>query len=394
MKNTHSIFVLLLSCLSSTISFSQDTLITNIAKNNHLQFSKTENSFKGPGWDLILKQIKNTDFVLIGEDHFTNEIPYFFNAITSDVKFDNFFCEVDQYSAKIIKSKIEKLSKNHLDNFISNFGNTFSFFSQKSEFDLLSKLVESKTEIFGIDQISIVADRLICSELKISTKNKEAKKIYEEIESNSKTYFDDFLLNQKNPFYIFTDDFEKKTQELLKLKISKKEIEIVEAMRLSSRIYKNSYHHLRVQYMKNQLMNNYDYLGNKKNLFKFGAYHLPKGESILEIFDIGNLVNNIADSKFKTSLHILIIDKSGTLGSPFKDFPEQKVDIQGDFIKSFKPFFEVVNGTDWSCFDMIPFRNALNEDKIKITDNDLKRVIKGYDLVIIIPVVTASKFNK
>jgi hypothetical protein len=58
-----------------------------------------------------LKQthIQKSDFVFIGEDHFTNEIPLFTSAIATKVEFDNFFIETDPYSAKIIESKIKTL---------------------------------------------------------------------------------------------------------------------------------------------------------------------------------------------------------------------------------------------------------------------------------------------
>ncbi|HRH59443.1 MAG TPA: hypothetical protein PL045_02685, partial [Chitinophagaceae bacterium] len=166
----------------------------------------------------------------------------------------------------------------------------------------------------------------------------------------------------------------------------------IERMRLSAKIYQEQNHHLRIQLMKNQLMQLYPEWNDKKNLFKYGASHLAKGESLLKIYDIGNLVNNIADSKFKSSLHIMIVGKSGAQGSPFKDFPEQKIDDNNDDIKPLKPLLGIVQGNDWYCFDMAALRDAMEQNKIAVNDITLKRMIEGYDLVIVIPAVTASKF--
>ena len=47
--------------------------------------------------------------VLLGETHFTNEIPYFTNVIINEVKFDNYFLEVDPYSVDLIETKIKSL---------------------------------------------------------------------------------------------------------------------------------------------------------------------------------------------------------------------------------------------------------------------------------------------
>ncbi|MEO6639159.1 MAG: hypothetical protein ABIN25_12855 [Ginsengibacter sp.] len=114
--------------------------------------------------------------MLIGEDHFTNEIPAFFKTVTAEVKFDNFFCEIDPYSAKIIRDKIAILPEEKLDKYIASYGTTFSFFALDPEFQLMKQLVKSITNVFGLDQILLVADRLICSELKQLTHNAQARK--------------------------------------------------------------------------------------------------------------------------------------------------------------------------------------------------------------------------
>lgn len=387
-----------LSLIISVNNFciAQDSLIAALAKKNVALFAKAENNFSGAGWEKIIKQAKKTDNVLIGEVHFTNEIPAFVSALAANIKFDNFFGEIDPYSAKILESKIKNLPPQDLEKYRKEYGNTFSFFSLEPEFQLLQQLVKSNTNFFGTDQIVSVADRLICSELQKTTKSAEAKKIYKIIEDSSEIYFDKFLSGTSNPlgfpFYFLTNEFEKNLQQLSALKLSEQEFSIIERMRLSAKIYKEQNHHLRIQLMKNQLMQLYPEWNDKKNLFKYGANHLAKGESLLKIYDIGNVVNNIADSKFKSSLHIMIVGKSGAQGSPFKDFPEQKIDDNNDDIKPLKPLLGIVQGNDWYCFDMATLRDAMEQNKIAVNDITLKRIIEGYDLVIVIPAVTASKF--
>ncbi|MEO5943499.1 MAG: hypothetical protein ABIP30_03620, partial [Ferruginibacter sp.] len=203
MKQSKPLYLLLLSVLFYFNSHSQDTLITQIAKNNFILLSPAQKSFTGAGWDTLIQQIKRSDFVLIGEDHFTNEIPAFFKAITAKVKFDNFFTEIDPYSAKIIQDKITTLPEDKLAQYVARYGNTFSFFALDPEFQLMKQLVKAKTNIYGLDQILLVADRLVCSELKKETKNAQARKIYDTIENNSKIYFDNFLKDPNKPFYFF-----------------------------------------------------------------------------------------------------------------------------------------------------------------------------------------------
>lgn len=138
-------------------------------------------------------------------------------------------------------------------------------------------------------------------------------------------------------------------------------------------------------------MEEYSDWAGKRNLFKYGANHLAKGESLMEIYDIGALVSNINDSKYKNSLHIMILGTSGTQASPFQGYPEEKINENSNLLKTLKPITSVIDGTKWHCFDMLPLRKALNEGKISISDIQLNRIIKGYDLLVVIPKVTASK---
>lgn len=393
MKKNQLFLCIILVSLQSLFTVAQDSLITKVAQNNHTLFAVENNTFKGVGWETIVKKAQESNFVLIGEDHFLNELPFFCNAITSKIKFDNFFCETDPYSATILQSKIKTLTDEQLTNYIAEYGNTFSFFALASEFDLFKKMVKSGATIYGTDQIIMNADRLVCSELKIKTKNKEAKLIYQKIEENSKTYFLNFLKDQSNPMYMLTDDYDKNLTKLSQLKLSEYENEIIGKLKLTTKIYKEQNHHLRIQLMKNQMMENYNDWKNKKSIFKFGANHVPKGESFLKIYDIGNLVDNIADSNYSSSLHLLVVGKSGTQGSPFKGFPESIVDEKSDNLNALKPFFNcVVDPNKWYCFDMVPLRKKIEAGEITTTDSQLLRIIKGYDFVIIIPKVTASKF--
>jgi hypothetical protein len=394
MKSIGLLTAIIFLCIASQYASAQDSLVTEIAKKNSATFSVEKNAFKGSAWDTLVRQIQKSDFVLIGEDHFTNEIPFFYSAVSSAVKFDNFFCEIDPYSAKLIESAIKNLSEVQLKTYVREFGDVFSFYALEPEFQLLKQMVQLKTSIFGVDQILIVADRLICNELKLKTKSENAKKIYEHIEQNSKIHFAEFLKNQNKPFYLLTGDFEKQIAELLSFKLSPEENEKIKALKLTAKIYKEQNHHLRVQLLKSNLMKIYAQWENKKSLFKFGANHLAKGESLLKIYDIGNLINNVADSKFKKSLHILIIGKSGTQASPFMGFPEQIVDENGDNLKCLKPLFNTITTDQWYCFDMHPLEAAIDNGKIVIKDIQLLRIIKGYDYVVIIPRVSASKFPK
>jgi hypothetical protein len=392
--NHSKLFLPFILLLFTTPLFAQDSLITSLSKKNLTTFTKANGTFSGSGWENILKKMEACNDVLIGEDHFTNEIPYFTSAIASKVNFDNFFCEIDPFAANILQQKIKALSPNALQDYVNTYGNTFSFYSYTAELDLFKQFNKSNTKVFGTDQILIVGDRMICSELQKTTKNLIAKKIYQSIAENSKLYFDRFLKDPSKTFYLLSDDFSKKMDTLSGLKLSTEEMKIVDMLKLTTRIYKSRSHELRIQLMKHQLMEVYGNWQGKRNLFKYGANHVTKGESLLEIYDIGNLVSNLNDAKYKKSFHIMIVGISGTQASPFEGFPSEEIDPNSNMLKKLTPITKTVEGEAWHCYDLLPLQKELNAGRLIVKDITLQRIIKGYDLLVIIPKVSAAQFAK
>lgn len=368
--------ILLLTLFITNFNYAQNLLLDSLVQKNGFPFEIDKNtSFQGKGWDVLLNEIKQSNSVLLGETHFTNEIPYFTNAIINEVKFDNYFIEVDPYAVDIIEKKVKSLSPEQLDLFVKKYSTNFSFLEYEPEFDLFKNLVRQKTKIYGAEQISVFADQMIISNLKETSKNKKVIEIYDQMLQNSKQIASKEGLEK---YYLLSEDCLQKIDLLLKLKLSDKERKQIEALKLSREIYTKRNHPLRIQLLKNILLTQLSDWNNKKNLFKFGAVHLPRGETILtktDIYDIGSLISNIEEANFRKSLHIMIVGRG---------------EDENDNI-SFKSFLSVSNDKQWYCFNLRPLKKSNLQNKLKVDDVYLSRVIKGYDYLIYIPKVTKSK---
>ncbi|MDQ5928806.1 MAG: hypothetical protein QG594_584, partial [Bacteroidota bacterium] len=236
-------------------------------------------------------------------------------------------------------------------------------------------LVKRNTKVYGVEQISVFADQMIISNLKETSKNKKAIEIYDQMLHNSKLSASKEGLEK---YYLLSEDCLQKIDLLLQLKLSDKERKQIEALKLSREIYTKRNHPLRIQLMKSILVNQMPDWKNKKNLFKFGAVHVPKGETILtktDIYDIGNLISNIEEANYRKSLHIMLVGKG-----------EDKDDNS-----SFKSFINLLKDDQWYCFDLRPLKKSILQNKLKVDDIYLSRIIKGYDYLIYIPKVTKSK---
>ena len=370
------------------------TSLSSIMELYTTEFSYANNEFEGEGWKEILAQIKKHNNVLIGEDHFYNEIPLFISKVHDEVKFDNLFCEIDPYMASTLEDKIRGLSEAELNKFTASFGPAFSFYALEPEFNMLQKMVLDDTKLIGTDQISIRSEGLLASELKQRTKNDMARAIYADIEKQSPVYFNAFMKGEGMPYFL-SEELTAYLDTLKNMDLDTYELGLINDLILSQEIYTNQDHHLRIQLMKSNVMKHYEQMLGAKNLYKYGATHLPKGESLLEIQDIGSLVNNLADGQFESSLHIMIIGHRGVQGVPFEGMEPQVLDPESEDMASFKAFFESIDdNSKWQLFDNKKILEQVRKHGLHIEDKTLDRIIKGYDYLIIIPEVSPAAFLK
>lgn len=365
--------LLILTLFIANFGYAQTTLMDSLIQKNYSTFKKNNNNtFEGKGWTTLLDEIGKNNSVLLGEVHFTSEVPYFTNAIINNIKFDNYILEIDPYTINTISTKIKSLSPAELDKFRNESGSALSFLQGEAEFDLFKNIVKQNIKIFGAEQISLFSDRLLFSELSKQSKNTKAKEIYKQLIANSAA----FDTKKNNTFYLFSDDCLAKMNALSALNLSANEKEQVEALKLSRELYLNRIHRLRIQYMKHLVLEKLPEWKDKKNLFKFGANHMPKGESLMEVFDIGNLVSNIEEANYRKSLHIMLIGKEEN--ETFADLAE------------YKSFLTVVKDDSWYAYDLRPLKQAISKKKLKVEDLELERIIKGYDYLVFIPSITKT----
>lgn len=389
--------IIKLLLFSSITVAGQDPLLLKLINSSKHTFLPFKNTFKGKGWTVIDSAVSASNQVLIGEDHFLNEIPFFVSAIAQDKAFKNFIIEIDPFSAGILSKKITSLSDVDFDNFNRQWQSTFSFYALKPEMELLKQMVKSGVSVGGIEQIILMADRLICNSLKQITKTKEAIDLYNQIDVKSAEHLEEYIKDQSKPFFMLTPSFDSTLNRLLKLPISTEERQQMQDLKLSKRIYSEGNHWLRLQLMKNIFYRHYyPSITTQKTLYKFGSNHMTKGEGILGGYDIGNIVHNISDSRYERSLHIMIVGKEGWQGSPFKNKPATKLYESSGGLKAYgelkglKVFFDLT-AKEWTCFDLTKMHRLLRKGELKVDDIFLKRILQGYDYLVVIPEVTAAK---
>lgn len=389
----HLFYTLILLALQYN-GYCQDSLFTKIAKENSKSFQVSNDQFSGEGWEFIINEVKKSQHLLLGEDHFTNEIPTFIKAIGLESRFKNFFIEVDPYTTQIISESFSEMNAEERSRFNEEYSKYFSFYALQPEYELLEYFMNSGLNLLGSDQILMYGEQLLFPTLREMNPDPEVKSLYDSILKRSEIQLELFFKDPSNPMYFLTPDFKEDLTTLKAMDISKEEQEIIENIEQSIEIYLKRSHSIRVNLIIRQLMDQYEVWKDSRTLFKYGANHLMRGESLLTVYDIGNVIANITEAYGEQSLHLMVVGQSGSLGSPFEGFPAQKIDKEKGFYLSYlKPFYPLTEGLDWVVFDLRPLRKLLNRNKLKIENQLLIRAIKGYDLLVIIPEVTPAGFE-
>jgi hypothetical protein len=128
----------------------------------------------------------------------------------------------------------------------------------------------------------------------------------------------------------------------------------------------------------------------QKVLVKFGDWHLYKGFNPLHQRDLGNYIAEVADAQGTTSLHICVLGAKGThrvFGGYDRPTNLEKFVMDEDHdYRWLKPAIESQLLNAWTVYDL----RKLRFTELGAVDPDMERMVYGYDLLVIVPELTPA----
>lgn len=396
-----SLFALaiLISWSASTISIAQDSvLVSTIAQ--HTYDLRLENGrLAGSGAPIIREAIKNSQFLLVGEQHGIREVSTFTNALFVEARPEgfNYLCiETDPYMA----AKIEALAKENVESlhaFIADYPMSIPFYETRDEFELVRQAVHGNTApspvVWGVDQVLMSAPRYLFATLAQQAPNEKAQQLALDYLSRAKAGFEqtmktgDFskmIMNALN-----ADDYKKLHEAFDNHSASKKILDDIEKSQqiyglwAKGQQYQNN--RTRSLLMKKQFMDYYNAAANNGALprvvFKFGSTHMYRGVSYYDQLDLGNTMSELAEMNGHHSVHFHVSGLQGMEQGPFgPPQPFDNTNALNPFIK--KAIESRASDTDsWIVIDMRLLRSTLTHTQLQ----SLKDVVFGFDFWIYVP---------
>jgi hypothetical protein len=391
----------------STFLRAQDSLIiATISENIHtVQFNGGQ--LTGPGVKILQQVVDDNQFVMIGEMHGIREVGDFSEALFNmgkKVGFKYFSVETDPWVA----DKLEDLARQPMDSlaaFEQSIPFTIPFYANSSDFSFLQSVVDGGDDqvkrLWGLDQTFVAATRFLLHEIMDLATSARGKSLAQYHYNKAVPAFME-AMSQQNPQNVYLhqlteEDFAELTAAFT-AENNSKALDIIHGLKTSQHIYHlwqtGKYHQnnrVRSLWMKEIFMSYYnEALARDKDLpkvmFKFGSNHAVRGLTPVHIYDLGNMISELAESSGQQSCHIMFTAIKGQsfnmLAGP------QNFDNTNNYdSRIMQALGDKINGRDWLVIDLRPLRNT----RMKNESEAFKSTVFGFDFWIISPEATPLK---
>lgn len=356
----------------------------------------------GPGAATLLKAVEQSRLIGIGEDHVTVEIPQFVAALCSveRAELTGLVLEVGPRALSVVRPYLNRSDRAaRMAAFNSRYPSGIAFLDNADDNAMAARCLadEPKLKLIGIDQeflgsAGLLLDLILAEKLKPAALAKVLALRGAERAANRKALktgdpADALLLSAKQ------EDLDA-VAAALKSGGSKKAQTIFSELQESRRIYLekgNASNQDRALLLKANLRAQLPGFG--KVLIKMGDWHIYRGYNPLNNRDVGNWIAERADQEGKPSLHILILGEQGVhamysgYNRPLSMQPFRMVnDPDYAWLGALVAARGFARPGSWDLFDLRKLRDL----RLSGVDVQWRRVLDGFDLLILVPVLTPS----
>lgn len=361
--------------------------------------------FTGEGAPRLLSAVEAARYVAVGEDHFTEQVPAFTAALCDAMAPQGLVAlalEIGPLAAQLIDPVLRSPDRaRKMAAMNAAYPNWIAFLDGRADNDAAAHCVSARghgpVHLLGLDQEYIGSAGAVFDEIlarRLSTKAHAAMRAIRDVELKDAGMAK--ASGDASQLFLLSDDAKRLDTlvPLMKAGADARAMQAIEELRESAAIYAlnnardPTANTRRATLLKRHLAAAAPPTG--KILFKFGDWHIYKGINPLGNRDLGNFIAERADGEGTASLHILVLGAKG-VHAAFAGYA--RAPIRRPFVMTDDHDYawmkaavdDQVDGA-WTLFDL----RALRFRRIADLDKDWERVIKGYDLLVVIPELTAT----
>jgi hypothetical protein len=378
---------------------------------NRYQLMVRNGTFGGPGAAFLKKELAAAQFVAIGEEHGTREVPQFVWATCRAMAADGLDALAIE-AGPLVTSQLQLWTAKadgvmSLLAFEKRYPDSIAFFDWRQEFDLLSNCrqatVPHTLRLWGLDQEFLGSPKYILQLILDAQPGLPAESIVQQLQTQcavdtqrgvaSGSWQDACMLRLSQPDLV-------NLQTVLERTGNRRARELAAALIETHHIYSvhesgHSYdaNRERALLLKHNFLTEYQQLAATigkppRVLLKFGENHLFKGFDETDLNDLGNFVTEFADGLGSTSLHIAVLGIRGEEEAKFGPGRADRAVAKDAAPGALRSFYAEAYRKSWTVFDLRPLRSEFA--CLGHIDRAVERLIFGYDTLVLIPEVTAQ----
>ncbi|MET1161777.1 MAG: hypothetical protein ABWY48_04485 [Pseudoxanthomonas sp.] len=383
----------------------EQLLAQTLIANRHA-LSLENGALQGEGADLLLRRASDAQFVLLGEDHGFAEPPRLavaLNGMLGKNAFPHLVIETGPYAAQLLG----EISFQQVSGLVRRYPGVFPFFDWQEDAAMAARWSADKNTVdplWGIDQEFILGTQLYLQRLVDLAPDTQTRAVAEGYLAKARAA-DARMVAQHDPEQMYLPTMMRADFAALRKGAVPAAVSLIDALDESAEIYRlqntQAYrsNRMRSELMKRQFMRHYRAAQARgealpRAMFRMGAYHMYRGLTPTNQFDIGNLASELAAGNGGNSLHVLVIPAGGTQNRkrPFladESLRSAAYDAEAELEPlGAKPLLQAALPKDWVVIDLAPLRSMR---KARMAAGpEFERLVFAYDLVVVIPEASAA----
>jgi hypothetical protein len=411
-----------LSCFLCCVALSskepaqaQQITLHKLLQANRYQLTVQDGEMSGPGAPFLKKELSEAQFVAIGEEHGTREVPQFTWA-TCRAMAQNSLDAMAIESGPLVTTQLQRWTAKDggsigLAAFEKQYPDSIAFFYWRQEFDLLSHCQQATAphvlQLWGLDQEFLGSPKFILEQILETQPGTQAEAIAQKLQAQCSVdtqksiasgSWKDACMLRLSPVDLAS------LQSVVERTENRRAQELTAALIKTQHIY--SFHESghgyeanreRALLLKHNFLADYQQLSKTTGrpprvLLKFGGNHLFKGFDETDLNDLGNFVTEFADGLGSSSLHIEVLGIRGEDEAEFGPGQPDRAVAKNVAPGPLAPFYAEAYPGELTVFDLRPLRSKFAS--FGHVDRDLERLIFGYDMLVLVPEVTAQTVIK
>jgi hypothetical protein len=363
----------------------------------------------GSGANVLAQAVSQAQYVLIGEDHFTREIPVFTSAIcglAAPGGLAGMALEVSPEAAAFAESTFGQPDRwAQMVSLTKQYPSSLAFLDSKQENDLVDTCAHlshnPSFHLWGLDQTFLGSAGWLINKMLAAHPGPSAKAALNKLKLLAQEDSAQALsAGQYAPLFLMSgssDQALQATAPAIKQDGGPAVQKMFHELVLSHEIYSvqgrgGDGNFMRARLLKQNFRMAVQSLPpteqNKKIIVKFGEWHLYRGFNPLHHLDLGNYIAEHADVDGKQSLSICVLGAKG-VHRAYGKYGQQSTtetfsSIDDRWYHWMAPVIAGQLPNSWTLYDL----RKLRFQNLAGVDPDLARVIDGYDLLVVIPELT------